>query len=336
MFTDAIIALLRGHCTPAVVQSIDQGGDASALSGVLLDSGFLDLLVPETQGGGGASWPEFFGVAQVCGMHALPLPLAQTMAARALLPPGVRASPAWITFAPWLTRDADGALQAQRVSFARTATLVLGFDGDTLLALPVQAAQVLADAVPGSLSWSLRWGPGEGRPVAVPGTRWPALTAQRLQGLAAAVHAALIAGAMHRAFDLAMAHANTRSQFGKPIGKFQAIQHQLSVAAQQVAAASIAAQAAFHTLDETLPALPACAAAKARASEAASQVAAIAHAVHGAIGVTQDYELQLHTRRLHEWRGADGSEAYWYPLLGRLALQARAAPFADVARAVFA
>ena len=46
----------------------------------------------------------------------------------------------------------------------------------------------------------------------------------------------------------------------------------------------------------------ACAVAKARTSEAAVTVAAIAHAVHGAIGITEEFDLQLYTRRLHAWR----------------------------------
>ncbi|CPQ60365.1 acyl-CoA dehydrogenase [Bordetella pertussis] len=41
-----------------------------------------------------------------------------------------------------------------------------------------------------------------------------------------------------------------------------------------------------------------------------------AHAVHGAIGVTEEYDLQLYTRRLHGWRLAHGSEAYWHQVVG--------------------
>ncbi|CPL54453.1 acyl-CoA dehydrogenase [Bordetella pertussis] len=56
--------------------------------------------------------------------------------------------------------------------------------------------------------------------------------------------------------------------------------------------------------------------AKARASEAAALAANTAHAVHGAIGVTEEYDLQLYTRRLHGWRLAHGSEAYWHQVVG--------------------
>jgi alkylation response protein AidB-like acyl-CoA dehydrogenase len=56
--------------------------------------------------------------------------------------------------------------------------------------------------------------------------------------------------------------------------------------------------------------------AKTVTSQAAVPIATIAHAVHGAIGISEEYDLQLFTRRLHEWRLADGSEAYWSRLLG--------------------
>ena len=39
--------------------------------------------------------------------------------------------------------------------------------------------------------------------------------------------------------------------------------------------------------------------------------------MHGAIGVTADHDLQLFTRRLHEWRIHAGSEAWWHEALGR-------------------
>ena len=45
---------------------------------------------------------------------------------------------------------------------------------------------------------------------------------------------------------------------------------------------------------------------------------AIAHAVHAAIGVTEEFDLQLYSRRLKQWQLAYGSEDYWSAQLGRL------------------
>ena len=40
------------------------------------------------------------------------------------------------------------------------------------------------------------------------------------------------------------------------------------------------------------------------------------HCVHGAIGFTEEFDLQFYTRRLHGWRQAGGSESYWHSVLG--------------------
>jgi alkylation response protein AidB-like acyl-CoA dehydrogenase len=53
---------------------------------------------------------------------------------------------------------------------------------------------------------------------------------------------------------------------------------------------------------------------------AVPQVTATAHALFGAIGVTEELDLQLFTRRLHEWRVSEGSEAHWNGLVGQALL----------------
>ena len=92
------------------------------------------------------------------------------------------------------------------------------------------------------------------------------------------------------------------------------------------------APAAFAAGGGDVPPFAACAVAKARTSEAAVQVAAIAHALHGAMGVTEEYDLQLSTRRLHEWRMAHGSETHWHRELGRLFFDSPAASSTDFVR----
>jgi acyl-CoA dehydrogenase len=110
--------------------------------------------------------------------------------------------------------------------------------------------------------------------------------------------------------------ADNRQQFGKPIGKFQAIQHQLSVMAEHVFAARMAAQIGCYSKSIT-PDLNRVAVAKARTSEASLEVASLSHSIHGAIGFTAEFDLQLFTRRLHLWRQAAGSESYWHGVLGQ-------------------
>jgi acyl-CoA dehydrogenase len=115
-------------------------------------------------------------------------------------------------------------------------------------------------------------------------------------------------------------------QFGRPIGKLQAVQQQLALAAAEVAAAGAATEAAARAADTdgVLGARFAIAAAKARASQAAGEVARITHQVHGAIGFTREHHLRLVTTRLWAWRDEDGSEAEWNEVVGAMALEAGA------------
>jgi alkylation response protein AidB-like acyl-CoA dehydrogenase len=136
---------------------------------------------------------------------------------------------------------------------------------------------------------------------------------------------------MDRVFAMTLQYCNDRSQFGKSIGKFQAVQHQLSVMAQHVASAGMASELAFSGAG-AVPERLATAIAKARTSMAVPLVASTAHALHGAIGVTAEYDLQLYTRRLHEWRMADGSEAFWNRMVGNAVLAQEHGTFADFAR----
>ncbi len=139
------------------------------------------------------------------------------------------------------------------------------------------------------------------------------------RALAAAATAGLMAGALEAIEALTLDYAATRKQFGREIGKFQAIQHQIAVMAEEVMAARMAVQLAFVGAPLAMSPLRA-GVAKLRVGEAALTVAAIAHAVHGAIGVSQEHSLRHFTGRLHEGRLAHGGEAAWARRLGGLAL----------------
>jgi acyl-CoA dehydrogenase len=307
LFSDAVRQLLAEQCTPQVVRAIEGGQPHAALWRLIEDAGFADALVGEALGGAGMGLTDVFPVWELCGLHALPLPLAETMLARAVLAQGGVARPAGsITFAQGHV-DAAGAVVCGLVRSGRVADWVLvQLDAQTCL-LPTAGATAspagfVLDAV---LTW-----PAAARAVApvVPG-------APEVQMLQACVYAALLAGALMSVFNRTLDYANERQQFGRPIGKFQAIQHQLSVLSEHTFAARMAAQIGCHA-DTALPQRLRVAVAKARASEAALEVAALSHAIHGAIGFTAELDLQLYTRRLHAWRQAGGSESYWHSVLG--------------------
>jgi hypothetical protein len=326
MFLEAIDAILSAHAVEAV-RSAEAGHGAHELYAALEEGGFFDLLAAEEEGGAGLQMSEFYPIVMLFGATALPLPIASTMVARLLLAPLDRPS-GTITFAPALTSSHPGNVTASLVPFAMTADYVLGAHQDAFLLLPVAQAVRVPTGVRGSMTASLSWAAGQARAVRP-------LVSVDMQALGAVLHAGLIAGASKRVFDMTLQYGNDRSQFGKSIGKFQAIQHQLSVMAEHVAATLIAAESAFQC-GRRVPSVLASAVAKSRTSEAAQLTASTAHAIHGAIGITAEYELQRYTRRLHEWRLAHGSESYWNSVLGQQVLASPHALLTDFVRTVLA
>lgn len=168
-----------------------------------------------------------------------------------------------------------------------------------------------------------------------------------LQALHAAVLAAQMVGALQRVLEMTLNHANERQQFGRSLGKFQAIQHQLALMAEHTLAARMAAQigcAGFFALglENAAGGADVAAAAqadrlragiaKARASEAVVVVTDLAHSIHGAMGFTEAVDLQLFTRRLHLWRQTAGSESYWQRQVGEVLVGQHAGTALDALR----
>jgi acyl-CoA dehydrogenase len=131
---------------------------------------------------------------------------------------------------------------------------------------------------------------------------------------AAALTAAQMAGATRRLLEMTLTQVTTRQQFGRPLGSFQAVQHQLAVMAEEVAAATLAAHIGMAGPGFT-PARSAVA--TIRCGEAADTVAAIAHQLHGAIGVTSEFDLQLFTTQLRAWQRSLGGAGNWATVLAR-------------------
>ena len=88
-----------------------------------------------------------------------------------------------------------------------------------------------------------------------------------------------------------------RTQFGRPIGSFQAIQHHCANMATDVEGSKFITYQAAWRLSEGLPADREVAMAKAWVSDAYRRVCALGHQSHGAIGFTKEHNMQLYSRR---------------------------------------
>lgn len=123
-----------------------------------------------------------------------------------------------------------------------------------------------------------------------------------------------IAGALDRVLEMTIHYSNDRQQFGRPIAKFQAVQHLVAELAEEAVAATVAAESAAAA-SQSAGFVQVAALAKSRAGKSAAATA-LAHQVHGAIGATTDHPLHLFTRRIAAWRDEFGSQVEWATLIG--------------------
>ncbi len=145
----------------------------------------------------------------------------------------------------------------------------------------------------------------------------------------ALLRSAQMAGAAQGLVERTAAYCSERKQFGRPIGKFQAVQQQMAELAGHAACMQAASQQAFAAVQrhgmpesEDCPAWLAVAIAKCRCSELVHAVTQIAHGVHGAIGFTEEMGLQYFSLPLWRWRAEYGRDADWAEAIGRRAIAA--------------
>ncbi|WP_422742967.1 acyl-CoA dehydrogenase family protein [Mycobacterium sp. WMMD1722] len=133
-------------------------------------------------------------------------------------------------------------------------------------------------------------------------------------------------GALDAAAELTVAHTRTREQFGRPLSRFQAVQHALAAMAGEIERArAVTDLAVAATVDhgfDSPAAEYAITTAKVTVGGAVEPVTTIAHQLHGAIGVTAEHPLWLFTMRARSWVDEFGTTAHHAGILGRRALTA--------------
>jgi alkylation response protein AidB-like acyl-CoA dehydrogenase len=134
-----------------------------------------------------------------------------------------------------------------------------------------------------------------GQVLGEPGKGWGLVEQVRQYG--AVAKCAEMVGIAQQAFEISLNYAKTRVQFGRPIGSFQAIKHKLANMVIDVDGSRYITYRAAWLLSEGLPAGQQIAAAKAWTNEACRRVVKEGQQVHGGIGYTREYDLQLYTRR---------------------------------------
>jgi acyl-CoA dehydrogenase len=151
-------------------------------------------------------------------------------------------------------------------------------------------------------------------------------TAAELAVRGAWCRCAQIIGALDAAAALSVEHTRERVQFGRPLSKFQAVQHALAAMAGEIerarAAATLAVAAASDFGFASAQTDYAVTVAKVAVGRAVGAVTTIAHQLHGAIGVTAEHPLWSATMRAQSWTQDYGTTAHHARRLGRMALAA--------------
>ncbi|MGW1283142.1 acyl-CoA dehydrogenase family protein [Streptomyces sp. NPDC001118] len=302
-FTESLHGMLSAADAPAVIRDWSDGDHARgrALWRRLAEAGVFGLAVPEEHGGLGPHPVELALAFMELGRHAVPGPLVETVAAAILL----AGPPLSKRFLPGLLAGTDlvtVAAPAGPAFGAGAAPLALDADAAALrLALAPDGGLRLASAtgpVRRSLDPARRLTPltpdGE---LLTPHPRYGlALTWARLATAAQALGVGLAL------LDRTVAHVRQRTQFGVPVGSFQAVKHRL---ADATTALEFARPLVLGAAISLRPAD--VAAAKLKACEAAYGAARAALQLHGAIGYTAEYDLSLWLTKARALRTAWGT-----------------------------
>ena len=280
------------------------GGDRAgglALWRKLAGLGVSGLAVPQRYGGLGAGLADVVVACEELGHHAVPGPVAETAAA---VPALIAALADERLCARWLPGLAAGDLVA---TLALPPWRPYAADADAagliLLAEPGAVRLAAAGARHRSVDPARSLSEVSGREVLAQGAAVAAAVARAREAGTLACAAQLL-GAGRALLEASVLHARQRSQFGRPIGSFQAVKHQLADVAIGLEFARPLLDAAAVTLAprDVSAAKVACTGAAQRAARAALQV-------HGAIGYTQEHDLHLWLTKVRALAGAWGSQA---------------------------
>lgn len=314
--------LFSDEISPEVLRAAETGEGGVDLWKAIEDNGLSRVLLPADQGGADGDWEDAGVLIFASGYHGCPVPLADTIVASQFL----NSAGLHVPDGPMVvTRIDPQGNMLLKADLGASDHVVGVFEADGKWQCGLWACAEL-DFVAGQNMAA------ENRSKSVLNLSDAKATGElpdHLDGdsvtcLGAMVRAGQLAGAVARVLDLSVQYANERQQFGKLIGKFQAVQQQLAVLASETAAAQKAAETAFHTAAHHGPNATDIAIAKIRCGEAAEKGGRIAHAVHGAIGITYEHQLHFFTRRIWSWRTEFGSDSVWSQRLGKAVFAAGA------------
>ena len=297
-FADAVRGLLRDQCTPDRVRAV-WDGDEPYVRDVwdkLAGMGVVGLTAPESSGGLGLGPLDWVLLFEEAGRVALPAPFVETTAVAIPLLASLGETAC-------VERAASGdgivavtfAGDVERVTYGTCADAAVVCTDDSVRLLGKGDFRVREIARSVDHAWpfgAIDADAGAGQVVAEGPEAAAAVADAYDRGVLAA--AAELCGLGEHLLSAAVDYATQRTQFGVAIGTYQAIKHHLAdVRIALSYARPLVHAAAWHLAERTPERSTYVSMAKACASDAAVLASKKALQVHGAIGYTWEYDLQL-------------------------------------------
>ena len=315
-FQGAVRDFLDGECTPTAIRSLIESPDGGAVKfrGALAELGLNGLVLAEDHGGLGLAELDAVLAAEECGRAAVPGALFDSIAV---------AAPLLAAASPDLAADLVPKVAAGEatiaigheinpfVADAGIADLLL-FERDGAIYAVDKAEITFAEAPsvdPSRRLARVGWSGNVGEKIAE-GEAAASLWAQALDR-AALYAAADMLGSTQRMLDMSVEYTKNREQFGRPIGSFQAVKHLLAdVQVKLTFARPVVYYAAYALVNQLPDRAVRVSHAKAAAGDAAMLGARRTLQVHGAMGYTWEYDLQIWMKRA--WANAQcwGTQAW--------------------------
>lgn len=297
---------LQGECTPEYLRSVwdafdDAGstGRSDTLWKQLAETGLVGLTIAEKHGGLGMNEVDLVLILEEAGRVALPEPLIETTAIAA---PTITEAGTDEQRNMWLPRIASGDAVAtvqlgdqQLVTDAHVADILICQRGDELHLVPAERFNATPQPAMDRARRLFSVEAETGTETRMDGD---ADATTKAFDRAAAATAAFLSGLSQQMLDLTVAYVKERTQFGVPVGSFQAVKHKLAetLLLTETAKAPIwyAAYAIAHDLPDRSSAVSV---AKAYANQAAAKANFEALQCHGGIGFTWEHDLHLWMKR---------------------------------------
>jgi alkylation response protein AidB-like acyl-CoA dehydrogenase len=311
----------EAHCTSADLRAAweSKSGWSPDRWRMLGELGVLGVTVPTEHGGLGLGLVDLALLLEEAGRSGLPEPVLESTAVAAPLLGQLRGEAGAELRARWLPALARGEAVLGVPSPGRPSLVLAGSDLVLVMVdgalCAVETAELSVrercsiDGARHLLEVDLAMVP-PASPVCGPedGLRLWQAAADR----GAWATAAVLVGVADRMITMAADYAKQRTQFGKPIGSFQAVKHHLAGALVRLEFARPLVYGAAWSFDESEPdAARRASMAKAAASDAANLAASVALQVHGAIGYTWEHDLHLWMKRAWSLAAAWG-DAGWH------------------------